>query len=330
VRNSFDLISVNCPLCQSNSYHVLFHTRDYQFKVTDQHYSVCKCNTCGAGFLNPRPPEENIGVFYPEEFYWSLEGSEVERTAANLLKARSKQLQEKFAVIADLPTGKLLDIGTQKGEFLEYMKQQSWSVEGVEFSDTPDQLFDVPIRYGEFLDLHFKSGSYDCITMWAVLEHVYRPAQYVEKISALLKPEATFVGLVTNLQSIQSRWYQKDDYPRHLTIFTKKSLTRLLQKNGFHSIKIWTDQKIFGGPLRGGIVYIFKRLAGYTRDELMLEWHDLEDDIAFSAKFKGKTSFCIRLLSKIDSIILGALEPVFDRLGYGQLLLWKATKGTSQ
>ncbi len=326
MTDSPELIEIDCPLCKCTDKKFLFKTHDYLLKVSNDTFALQKCLQCGCGYLSPRPTENLMNAYYPEEFYWSFEGNGLARNKEALLSARKKQLIAKEKILCELKPGSLLDIGTQKGEFIYYMQNLGWAVEGVEFTETPDKLFDVPIRYGEFLEIEFGGKKFDCITMWAVLEHVYYPAQYVSKISALLKSGGQFAGLVTNLNSIQSRWYQKDDYPRHLTIFTKQSLLKLLEKNEFHSIQVWTDQQMFGAPLSGGLVFLFKRCFGYSRSELMSEWYDKDDDLSFGAKFRGRPSLLIRLVSKIDSIILRTVEPILDRLGFGQMLLWKAMK----
>lgn len=326
LHNIFELVDVNCPICASTQSNVLFSVKDYQHQVSQQVFFLKKCKNCGVGFVSPRPKEDDISAFYSDEFYWSHEGLDAVQTADAILESRKSQLAEKAKVIANILPGKLLDIGTQKGDFIYFMQKKGWQCEGVEFSDKPKNLFNMPIKYGEFSEIEFVTESYDCITIWAVLEHVYSPKNYVDKIGQLVKPGGYFVGLVTNLNSIQGRFFQTDDYPRHLTIFTKKSLSLLLVNAGFKVLRIWTDQRIFGSPLRGFFTYTMKRSLGYTRDEVMLEWHNINDHLAFSCKFKGRPSLWVKWCSRIDNIVLGPIEKVLDKMGFGHLLLWEAVK----
>ena len=223
--------------------------------------------------------------------------------------------------------GKLLDIGTQKGEFIHHMKQHGWSVEGVEFSTTPPNLFDLPIRYGEFLEMPFADDAqYDCITMWAVLEHVYEPAKYVEKIAQLLKPGGRFIFLVTNFNTLQGRFFEMDDFPRHLNLFTKASANELLQHNGLRLVRRSTDQRIFGGHLLGGLIYLAKRLGGYSRAEAMLEWKNDKTLVPFFHHWHGKPLLTMRVLSRLDRLLLTPVEWLLDRLGFGFILTIEAEK----
>ena len=323
---SFQLVYVDCPVCGNKKAEEVFETMDYQFMVTEQTFRVQKCLKCGAGFLSPRPKKEDIPYFYGEEFYWAHEGGKQKGTAEDLLHARKMQLEVKSDILSCYEKGKLLDIGTQKGEFLYWMRNEGWKVEGVEFSETPERLFDVPIQYGEFTEIGYGSDVFDCVTMWAVLEHIYEPTVYVQEVYKVLKPGGHFVGVVTNFNCPQGRWYGKDDYPRHLTVFTKKSLKYLLEGAGFEVKRFWTDQQLFGGPLRGGIVFGLKRLLGYSRHEVMREWHDRSNPYAFCAEFRGKSSWWIKQVSRLDKVILTPLELLLDRLGMGQNLYWEAVK----
>jgi 2-polyprenyl-3-methyl-5-hydroxy-6-metoxy-1,4-benzoquinol methylase len=322
----FDLIDVNCPVCDSANFKKLFETKDYQFKVTGQVFEVQRCLKCSAGFLSPRPREQDMGDFYNEEFYWAHEGGVTERTAEQLLASRKKQLDVKSQLLARHTPGNILDIGTQKGEFLHFMKNKGWPVEGVEFSETPEKLFDVPIRYGDFMKFDYENKKFDFVTMWAVLEHIYQPREYVQKIHKLMSREGRFIGVVTNMNSIQSRLYGKDDYPRHLTIFTKKSLRKLLESSGFEVVRFWTDQKLFGGSVRGGLVFLIKLILGYSRHEVLAEWNDRNNPMAFCCEIKGRSSWLIKQISRLDKVLLGPLDVVLDWLGFGQNLYWEAIK----
>ena len=137
-----------------------------------------------------------------------------------------------------------------KGEFVYAALEAGWRAEGVEFAGSIPNLFNVPIRYGEFLDMEFAPAKFDCVTMWAALEHVYEPRAYVRRIAQLLADGGTFLGVVTNFNSLQARFLRADDYPRHLTLFTKSSMRKLLGEAGLEPVRFWTDRRLFGGALQ--------------------------------------------------------------------------------
>lgn len=320
------LIEVNCPVCESESSDALFNVRDYTRHISEDHYGVRRCHRCGCGFLSPRPAENQMGRFYDQAFYWSHEGSAVPLSPEQVLELRRPQLEAKAHCVSDMAPGRLLDIGAQKGEFLWYMAQRGWRTEGVELSNTVPNSFQQDIRYGDFLEMELPRAAYDCITMWAVLEHVYQPKPYLEKVLRLLKPGGRLVALVTNFDSIQGRFFRADDYPRHLTFFTRRSLARLIRDAEMDVIRIWTDQQIFGGALNGGLVLLAKLIGGYSTDELFSEWRQDRDPELFYCKWRGQRSSVVRQISRVDRALTLLPEKILDRVGRGFILLVTAEK----
>ena len=319
------LTTVPCPLCRSDESLELFSVRDYTLHISDQRFILRKCCDCGVGYLSPRPREEDIGAFYPEEFYWLHEGAEQQLSGNALLAVRRRQLEAKADCLAHLPPGNLLDIGAQKGDFVYWMEQKGWRCEGVEYSDKPPNLYNMPIHYGEFLNMEWCGKAFDCITMWAVLEHVYSPGRYIDKVAEIMTPGGKFIGLVTNLDSLQARYLKMDDYPRHLTIFTRNALERALAASGFRLDRCWTDQKIFGGSMRGAITYFSKRLFGYSDDEVLSEWKNPVETEAFCCRWHGQPSWLMKQVSRLDHMAMAIPDSLSDRMGKGFLLSWEAT-----
>jgi SAM-dependent methyltransferase len=319
------ITTVACPLCNRSDGDKLFETRDYALKVSDQAFALRRCAGCGVGYLSPRPREANMGAFYPDSFYWMHENAAAPMTPEQLLAVRRPQLEAKADCLAALEPGRLLDIGAQKGDFLHWMQQKGWEVEGVEYSQSPVNLFGLPIRYGELLDMTWERAQFDCVTMWAVLEHVYHPGRYLTKVASLLRPGGKFIGLVTNLDSPQARYLKMDDYPRHLTIFTKGSLGAALRRNGFRVDRFWTDQRIFGGSMQGVLAYAVKRSLGYSEDKLQYELKDTQNPEAFCCEWRGTPNWGMKQVSRAGKLLTALPERVFDRMGKGFLLCWEAT-----
>ena len=320
------LIEVDCPLCGSNRSKKLFDVKDWTLHCDDRVFSLRRCSECGCGYLSPRPPENEMSLYYPPRFYWSYEGVSREIDWPAIVQNRSRQLKSKAAWLKDLPPGRLLDIGAMKGEFLWFMQQKGWVVEGVELDNNVPNPAKMPIHYGDFLKMDFSQNYYDVITFWAVLEHVYHPVPFIEYASRLLKPGGRLVVLVTNLNSVQARFYRADDYPRHLTVFTASSAKAMCKKNGLRIERISTDQNIFGGALNGGLLYAFKHACGSDTEALFNEWKQPEDKHLFWVKWKGRPSELIRTVSRIDKALSLPFEYVLDRFGLGFNMTFSAVK----
>lgn len=319
-----EVIEVDCPVCSSGRSKLVFSTRDYLLKVSDQKFGVRRCLSCGAGFLSPRP--NDLNPFYPKEFYWAWEGAEAEMSPSEIISKRASQLAAKAAWLADLKPGRLLDVGAQKGEFLWYMKERGWAAEGVELDNNVPNPLGVAIRYGDFLTMDIDPNTYDVVTFWAVLEHVENPRAFIQRAAEVLKPGGRLIVVVTNFNSIQSRFFRGDDYPRHLTIFTKASSRLICEQANLSFAVFSTDQSVFGGPLSGGLVYVTKRIFGYTDDEAMVEWKQNKDRELFWTKWRGEPSVLIKNVSRLDRLISIPLEYLFDRMGFGLTLTFTAVK----
>ncbi|MCL2670064.1 MAG: class I SAM-dependent methyltransferase, partial [Syntrophaceae bacterium] len=83
--------------------------------------------------------------------------------------------------------------------------------------------------------------SFDIITMWHFLEHSPDPRQYLKKANTWLKPDGVLVVDVPNYTSTDARaeWQQWLGWhlPFHLYHFTPKTLSGLLEKQGFLVIR---------------------------------------------------------------------------------------------
>lgn len=319
-------VETSCPLCFSNKSDHLFWTRDYVFGCSDDDFGVRKCLACGCGFLSPRPTREDIPNYYPPEFYWSWEGQQEKIEWEEVLSKRKEQLAAKAVWLEGVPPGRLLDIGAQKGEFLWFMQQRGWRAEGVELDSTVPNPGGMPIRYGDFLTMDFEEGAYDVVTFWAVLEHVYEPRMFIEKASRLLKPGGKLIGLVTNLDSLQARVYSADDYPRHLTLFTKGSLAKLGTATGLELRSTKTDQTIFGGTMNGGLLYAVKRMLGYSTDNAMREWKQIREPDLFWTTWRGRPAPWVKAISRLDRLLTLPVERLLDKLGYGFILTFRYDK----
>jgi len=321
-----NLVDVVCPLCGSEISRHLYSVRDNAFQVTDATFGVRRCSRCGCGFLSPRPREDDMQLYYPKAYYWSYEGSGGELSWEELIAKRRGQLAAKARWLEDMKPGRLLDIGAMKGEFLWTSRQAGWDVEGVELKNSVPNPLSLPIRYGDFLAMDFDPSGYDCVTMWAVLEHIYAPAKFVERVASLLRPGGRFIATVTNFNSVQGGLFRQDDYPRHLTLFTKKSIRHLCARYGLVVARMETDQTIFGGALNGGLVFTTKRLFGYTASEAFAEWKQTTDPELFCCSWRGHPSPSMRTISRADRVITLPIETLFDRLGLGFNLTFSAAR----
>src|SRR5712691_3584276 len=174
---------VACNLCGSRRSRHLFTLRDYRFLTDQVDFNVVRCMTCSLVRVDPRPLESDIHRYYHDDFYRGQEDAE---EALRFMEPRSMAMAEH---VNRYPRGRLLDIGCFRGEFIEHMRaEHGWEVKGVEFSDRPPNHFGLDIFYGDIADAPYPDGTFDVITLWAVLEHVYDPSRMLAQAERFLKP----------------------------------------------------------------------------------------------------------------------------------------------
>jgi len=295
---------VACPLCSGSEHRVLFERRDHIHGVSDQLFKVVRCHHCAFVFVNPRPDQLNIHRFYPDEFY------DVNSSAETILEQKRDTLNARLKLVSHLAPGSLLDVGCQKGEFLEVMRRRGWRVQGVEFSTKPPNLFKLPIHYGTLSDAPYAPGSFDAITLWAVLEHVPDPILVLRQIERLLKRDGRAFILVPNFRSIPGRYMRHDDVPRHLVMFTPRTFTIAAQKAGLVPLSWTFGDDVFSGSTRGVLNFFAKRLAGEQMEDILAQNRSPAKWKEFSSYLAGKPS---KLMRAVDLLDIG-VTPYLDRL----------------
>jgi 2-polyprenyl-3-methyl-5-hydroxy-6-metoxy-1,4-benzoquinol methylase len=222
----------------------LLHT--FRLEPDNQDCFVVRCSRCGLVYLNPRPSRDRIGIYYPPNYQANM---------LNLLAKGKTNVIAKwgFGMVRrrrtpSKKTGRLLDVGCSNGAYLAAMREKGWDVEGVELDDDAVEYarksrnLKVTQGYVEEALGQLAGNSFDVVTMWHVLEHVFDPAEALKQIHRVLKPGGVVMLEVPNyaspLVSLFKRYWFPMDIPRHLYQFTPASMKTMLTRAGFNSVGI--------------------------------------------------------------------------------------------
>ncbi|MGM1054696.1 MAG: class I SAM-dependent methyltransferase [Bacteroidota bacterium] len=187
----------------------------------------------------PKPNLKDLPGYYKSENYISHTDSRktliekiYHQVKKHMLLRKLKWIEKKYP-----EKGNLLDIGAGTGDFLNEAKKRGWKVHGIE----PDE--EARKRASEkgiklSVNSHnFKSGKFDVITMWHVLEHVCDLKSQVIELEHLLKKNGLLVIAVPNYKSYDAQYYKEFwaayDVPRHLSHFSQQSFKPLFAGKGF-------------------------------------------------------------------------------------------------
>lgn len=143
-------------------------------------------------------------------------------------------------------SGNILDIGCSGGKFLASFKK-GWRKFGLEINSSmvkrlKKTLPEAKIYRNSIEQQSLPVNFFDIISLWHVLEHINNPRIVFKKIHSSLNTQGILVIEVPNGESLWFKIFRQSWQmlipPQHLYFYTQKSLTELLQKNGFKIIKV--------------------------------------------------------------------------------------------
>ena len=240
---SLEFEKINCPLCGCEKNELFLKTQD-RFNLNGElEFKIVACSECTFIFLNPRPKSESISAFYESENYQPFLSiqSGLNFWDRIYLTVRSFTLTNKRRKISKLKRGgRLLDIGCGTGEFLHEMQDHGWQVEGLEMDEKAAEFArtenNLSVQTLELQDCDFPDQSFDVITLWHVLEHLYDPKENLKKMRNFLKDGGFILIAVPNISSLDARFYKSNwvalDAPRHLFHFTPETMSVFCKRAG--------------------------------------------------------------------------------------------------
>jgi len=235
----------NCPVCEKENSTVILLGKDYS--TSKEEFPISKCNNCGFVFTQNIPDEESIGKYYNNANYVSHSNTKKGLFFKVYHLVRSFMLKQKCKLVikeTKKTKGKILDVGSATGYFLNEMKLNGWEIEGIEQDENAIALgkekFNIDANPPSHIN-SFENNSFDCITLWHVLEHVHQLSATVSNLNKLLKPEGVLIIAVPNHESYDANYYERYwagwDIPIHLWHFSTKSMQDLMIKHNFEVVK---------------------------------------------------------------------------------------------
>jgi dolichol-phosphate mannosyltransferase len=197
------------------------------------HGRIVRCLGCGLVFTSPQLPEEAVTALYEQvedPTYLAHADARTRTFLYNLGKIE--------ALLPD--EGRLLDVGSYTGTFLEIARGRGYDVMGVEPSvwaaRYANESLGIPTVQGTLADLPPDAGRFDVVCSWDVLEHVSDPMSELMQINGVTKLHGLFAFSTLNVDAwppriLGERWPWMMDM--HLYYFNETIVEEMLARAGF-------------------------------------------------------------------------------------------------
>jgi len=236
---------------------------------------IWRCGRCGLIFPNPMPiPAGGLDQHYDldADEYFQHHDCDAKTNIAHVLLAEAEELCGR--------KGRLLDIGSGRGQFLRAAAEDGWDAVGIEpspqFAKYAAEHSGAEVIGKPVEQCNLETDSFDVVILAAVLEHLYRPDDTIREIARVLRKGGVLFldvpnegGLYFKLGNLYQRVRGRNWTvnlaptfpPFHVFGFTPRSLKALLAKHGLQPVK-W---RVYGGdamvPASGGLMGSLEQAA---------------------------------------------------------------------
>lgn len=230
-------------------------------------YPLFKCEKCGFIRPNPLPYEDHDSIkFYDEGEHIKFYDTKIKDI--NRKTKEYKYYYQYFIPYIELIrkykiSGKTLDVGCGPGHLVELELQKGLKAEGMEVGSFLVNLLRKRFKVHQGILGKVKLTNYNLITMNHVLEHIENPEKAIQEINKALQDKGYLIMAFPYIygimpQILRSKWYGLG-YGQHLNFFSRKSIKKLLERNGFEVREISIKSVDYAHPKFPMILNIIAR-----------------------------------------------------------------------
>lgn len=196
-----------------------------------------RCRSCGLVYQNPRPIFEQLRVRYDEQ-YFSYELAN-EAAFLRLIELGLRDIRFERLAEGTAAPRRFLDVGCATGMLVQSVQGRGWQAEGVDLCRESAEYGrlhrGVAIRVGTLEEAAFPDGSFTVVHFSHLIEHVPDPRGFLREVSRILAPGGWAIVTTPNIDGLQARLFGagwRSAIPDHLTLFSRRTLARLLKECG--------------------------------------------------------------------------------------------------
>jgi 2-polyprenyl-3-methyl-5-hydroxy-6-metoxy-1,4-benzoquinol methylase len=233
--------NVRCNLCGADDYTVIFP------KGVAQLHCIVRCKHFGLMYANPQELVD-CDRFQEDDFRKVFDA----KAARLYFQKQQVQLPDNERVLRVLnelfpQRGRLLEIGSYCGIFLDRIRRDGWNTTGLEpergVADYARAKYQHNIVDGILPNPALPDHGFDVVVLLHVIEHMPDPAENLRDIHRVLRPGGVLAVETPRFDSLMFKLLGRRERSLgncngHIYFFTVPTLRRLLEENGFEVFRV--------------------------------------------------------------------------------------------
>lgn len=245
-----------CLFCRGPIRPWISASRDTRRPALSCHFELFWCDACDLGQLQPRPSQAAVDGFY-ENYYTHSDATDA-RDETGFWDTVRRRVAWTFDRGADLDAelihglaggapARILDVGCGPGRLLAELRDRGHDVAGVEPDPITRALAErrgltVHAGHADAIPAPLLDGRFDAVVLSHVLHLCLDPLRALDQVRLALRPGGVMICEVTNNEALglarQRECWRWLDIPRHVTLFTGRSLLRACEAAGLEARRL--------------------------------------------------------------------------------------------
>ena len=235
-----DLLTARpCPTCGS---------ANARLELEKDHMAVVRCAVCDLVYVSPTFDEAHY-----REVYASAEYQDIVRDLG--IKSHSYRVErfgiERVGIMAAHLGGerpRYLDVGCSTGFVVEAARDQGWEAVGLDLNPSAvafGRSRGLDLRAVALEDAGFEPVSFDAVSLFDVLEHLFDPLRTLRACTRLLRRDGILFLYVPNYDSASRMLMGRNAHfiwpTHHLNYYTPVTISDLMRREGLAAEYVATE-----------------------------------------------------------------------------------------
>ena len=203
--------------------------------------NLLRCPNCGHICANTSLTDAEMEELYSDQYFKGEEYGDYIADKPVLQRNFGARIKNMLKHLGDLKQLSLFEVGCAYGFFLEVARPLFARVRGIDLSESIVSYgrteLGVDAAAGNFLEMPAESNQVDVVCLWDTIEHLRTPELFTAHAARLLRPGGYLFMTTGDIASLNAKWRRENwrliHPPTHLHYFSPRSISELLQRQGF-------------------------------------------------------------------------------------------------